>query len=60
MTIHAFQLPSGDGWLHATLTLPPRPQARAAVLICPPLVEERKASQRAMVDGARHLAEAAA
>lgn len=60
MSILTFQLPSGDGWLHATLTLPPRPQARAAVLICPPLVEERKASQRAMVDGARHLAEAAA
>ena len=56
MSILTFQLPSGDGWLHATLTLPPRPQARAAVLICPPLVEERKASQRAMVDGARHLA----
>jgi alpha/beta superfamily hydrolase len=60
MSILTFQLPSGDGWLHATLNLPTQPQARAAVLVCPPLVEERKASQRAMVDGARHLAETAA
>ncbi len=51
----AFQLPVADGWLSATLTRP-EAAARCAVLLCPPLVEERKAAQRAMVDGARHLA----
>ena len=55
--ITAFQLPSGDGWLQATLTAPAAGGAvRCALLLCPPLVEERKAAQRAMVDGARRLA----
>ncbi len=52
----AFQLPSGNGWLHALLTLPDGDQARCAVLLCPPLAEERKAAQRTMTDGARWLA----
>jgi alpha/beta superfamily hydrolase len=55
-TITTFQMLSGDGWLFATLTSPTAQAARCAVLLCPPLVEERKAAQRAMVGGARYLA----
>ena len=54
------QIPADKGWLMATLTVPVGIEARCAILICPPLVEERKASLRAMVDGARHLARRAA
>lgn len=55
--ITTFQIPSGDGWIQATLTAPAAGGAvRCALLLCPPLVEERKAAQRAMVDGARRLA----
>ncbi len=58
--IHTLQLPAANGWLQATLTLPAAAGARAAITLLPPLVEERKASQRAMVDGSRHLAASAA
>ncbi|MDD5705459.1 MAG: alpha/beta fold hydrolase [Kiritimatiellae bacterium] len=47
---------TGQGGFYAWLSLPPRDSVRAAVLVCPPLVEERKSSQRAMVDAARLLA----
>lgn len=53
------QLPCGESWLHAHLVVP-RGGARVALLMAPPLVEERKASQRAMVDAARLLAREAA
>lgn len=53
------QFPSGDHWLHAHLVEPPG-GARAAILMAAPLVEERKASLRAMVDAARLLAREAA
>ncbi len=57
LEIEAFQIPSGDGWLQTTLTTPAAGVAvRCALIVCPPLVEERKAAQRAMVDGARRLA----
>ena len=57
IAVAAFQLPSGDGWLQATLVTPAAGGvARCALLLCPPLVEERKAAQRAMVESSRWLA----